>query len=410
MEQLEEVQKPRARLTTRHYLLSPALFTLVVTVLVFGGMELAARSKQYRRFGPKSLHPMALRDEFTGYRMNPAYGRVDRQHNAQGFRRDEDVSLEKPPNTVRIFITGGSTAYGATTEMPEYTGNRWRLLYNNETIEYYLEQKLNQAYPSKRWEVINAAAPGYQLSQELAQIESVLLRYHPDYIILDGNNDIDPQLWRHASNNYDPYASIMGTEAFNLLANPGSFRSLVFFLAEWIHANSAAFRIMQDHVPSINVLLHLDGRKTRQGSQVSNPVRLSSLTPMEQAHCATALNQLGFYTYTAQQIHRILDLDGVKAVFLLDPEIVLTHKRLTSSEQLSLSSELTMPGRTYCFQQLYPALAARMTAIARQDGFTFLNLTDVFDKTSEQTFSDNVHLTPEGNRIIAEHLFQALTR
>jgi len=41
--------------------------------------------------------------------------------------------------------------------MPEDTNNRWRLLYNNETIDYYLEQKLNQALPPKHWEVINAA-------------------------------------------------------------------------------------------------------------------------------------------------------------------------------------------------------------------------------------------------------------
>jgi lysophospholipase L1-like esterase len=38
----------------------------------------------------------------------------------------------------------------------------------------------------------------------------------------------------------------------------------------------------------------------------------------------------------------------------------------------------------------------------------YVNLTDVFDQTSDQTFSDDVHLTPEGNRIIAERLFQIL--
>jgi len=92
---------------------------------------------------------MALRDHFTAYRLNPAYGRVDRQHDAQGFRRDKGVSLVKPPNTVRIFVIGGSAAYGVSTQMPEDTDNRWRLVYNNQTIDYYLEQKLNQAlFPS----------------------------------------------------------------------------------------------------------------------------------------------------------------------------------------------------------------------------------------------------------------------
>ena len=39
--------------------------------------------------------------------------------------------------------------YGATTIMLEGTDNRGRLLYNNQTIDYHLEQKLNQAlFPS----------------------------------------------------------------------------------------------------------------------------------------------------------------------------------------------------------------------------------------------------------------------
>ena len=403
MKQVEDIRQAPAGLGRSHYLLLQGFFTLIVAVLVFGGAELAARIWQYRRFGPKSLHPMALRDEFTGYRLNPAYGRIDRQHNAQGFRRDKDVPLEKSTNTVRIFMTGGSTAYGATTDMPEYTGNRWRLLYNDQTIEYYLEQKLNQAFPSRHWEVINAAVPGYQVSQELAQIESLLLRYQPDCVILlDGNNDIGA-LWKHASENYNPYAYVEGSEEFDLLANPGSVRSLLFFLAEWIHTNSAAFRLLQERLRSVVTQPHQGDEKPRQ---VSNPVHLSDLTTEEQARFAIAQGQLGFYTHTVRQIHRILDLDGIKAVFLLQPEIELTHKRPTDSEQRLLDFELTVPGRTYSFQQFFPEIATKITAIAREGGFTFLDLTDVFDQTSEQTFSDDCHLTPEGNRIIAERLFQ----
>ena len=401
-QQLEDVTQRKARVEFRHYVLFQVLFTLAFLVLVFGGVEFLARIRQYQRFGPKSLHPLALRDQFTGYRLNPAYGRVDRQHDAQGFRRDRDVALEKPPNTVRIFIIGGSTAYGYTTNMPEYTDNRWRLLYNNQTIDYYLEQKLNQAFPAKNWEVINAAAPNFQMNQELAEIESVLLRYRPDCIILlDGHNDLHA-LWNHANKDYDPYAHVEGSEEFNLLANPGSFRSLLFFLANWIHTNSAAFRIVQDHLRSMEVSLR---PAERRKGRVSNPVKLSDLTTLEQAKFATAQSQLAFYTHTVQQIRRILDLDGVRAIFLLQPEVFLTRKQLTDSERRMLDDELTAAGRTYCFQRLFPEIAASMTTTARQEGFVFLNLTDAFDQASQQTFSDDAHLTPEGNRIIAERLF-----
>ena len=108
--------------------------------------------------------------------------------------------------------------------------------------------------------------------------------------------------------------------------------------------------------------------------------------------------------HMVRQIHRVLDLDGVKALFLLQPVVFLTHKQLTGSEQRILEDEHTSRGRSYGFEQLFPEIDASMTATVRQDGFVFLNLTDVFDQTSEQTFSDYVHLTPEGNRIIAERL------
>jgi hypothetical protein len=404
-QQLECVPRTEARTEFRRYVLFQAFLTLAVLIVFLGGVEVAARIRQYHRFGPKSLHAMALRDQFTGYRLNPAYGRVDRQHDAQGFRRDRDVALEKPPNTVRIFLAGASISYGYTTTMPEYTNNSWRFLYNDQTIDYYLEQKLNQAFPSKHWEVINAAVPNFQLSQELAQVESVLLRYHPDCIIMDGNNDIDPELWRHAKEHYDPYATVEGTDEFKLLTSPGSLRSFSFFLGEWLRTNSAAFRLVQERLRAVELQRQSGNQGTRH---VHNAVMFSDLTPMEQTRFATAQSQLGFYTHTVRQIQRILDLDGVKAVFLLDPEVEVTHKPLTDSEQRFLNSELKLPGYTYWIQKSFPEIAAQMRALARQDGFTFLDLTDAFDNSSEQTFSDNVHLTPAGNRIIAERLFQAL--
>jgi hypothetical protein len=179
----------------------------------------------------------------------------------------------------------------------------------------------------------------------------------------------------------------------------------LFFLADWIHTNSAAFRIMQDHLRSMEVPSR---RAERRKGPVSNPVKFSVLTTLEQGTFATAQSQLAFYTHTVQQIRRILDLDGVRVIFLLQPEVFLTHKQLTDSERWMLDDELTMAGRTYCFQRLFPQIAASMTTVARQEGFVFLNLIDAFDQASEQTFSDDAHLTPEGNRIVAEQLFWLL--
>jgi hypothetical protein len=52
-----------------------------------------------------------------------------------------------------------------------------------------------------------------------------------------------------------------------------------------------------------------------------------------------------------------------------------------------------------------------MTEAAEAEGFRYVNLVNLFDSTTEQTFSDFAHLTPAGNRIIADkllHLFQEI--
>ncbi len=146
MEQLKAGQQRPAAPRPRHYVLWQVLFALIFVTLILGGLELAARIRRYRKLGPKSLHPVGLRDRFTAWRNNPAYGRVDIEHNSQGFRRDRDVSVEKPPNTVRVFLLGGSAMYGEEGGYPEID-RRYSRIYNNQLIDYYLEQKLNQAFP-----------------------------------------------------------------------------------------------------------------------------------------------------------------------------------------------------------------------------------------------------------------------
>jgi len=383
--------------------LSQVFVTLIIVATILGGLEYTVRVRHRRRFGPNSLRSHILRDRFTAWRNNPAYGRFDCQINSQGFRRDRDMLINKPADTVRVFLTGGSVAYG-------WPGG-WRqvddqsVLYNNQTISYYLERELNDALPSRHWEVINAAVVGYQLNLELAQTESVLLRYHPDCIIyLDGHNDL-LSLLESDSNNYDPYSSTPLVE-FDLLANPGSFHSLLFFLATWARENSGLFRVASDRLRAIE---NPPAKREPGRGAVGHPVRLSDLTPAEWAGFVVAQRQLAFYPHLVGQIRRILDLDGTRGVFLLQPELMLTRKPLTQTEERLLDYLRNTPALPlYAFQELEPEIARRMTAAAQQDGFVFVKLTDVFNQTSSQTFTDDCHLTPDGNRIVADRLLQLL--
>lgn len=274
---------------------------------------------------------------------------------------------------------------------------------------------MNAAAPSRHWEVINAASPGYQLNLELAQIEAVLLRHRPDCVILlDGNNDLTT-LIRNASATYDPYAATPGTDSFNLVANPGSFRSLLLSLSLWLRYNSAAFQVLGNRLGWKNPSpwsASGEPKRAPRTHPLGNPVQFADLTPAEQARFTMARSQLAFYPRLARQINHILEIDGAKAIFLLQPELSFTRKPLTDAER-RLIDRLRRTEATpllYGFQELYPEIAARMTAAAQQDGFVFESLVGVFDQTSEQTFTDDCHLTPEGNRIIAERLLPILKK
>jgi lysophospholipase L1-like esterase len=385
------------------------IFNILVVVFVFGGLEFALRRKHSKTLGPRGWRTRASRDPWSAWRNAPHFKDTNgAQHDAQGFRRDGDVSLEKPANTVRIFFLGGSAAYGDVGSYPEIDPSH-RHLYNNQLIDHYLEEELNTTFPSKRWEVINAATMEYRLHQELARIESVLLRYRPDYVILmDGYNDVIGL--SSAGSNYDAYASTPHLDEFNLLANPTSGRSLLFFTTTWLKANSELFASLAEHAQG----RFTNGHRKDLGErpEFSDPVDRSELTPREQAEFATAESQWDEYTHVARQINCILRLDGIKAVFLLQPALILTHKPLTEAEQRMRAYNLRIDGPylAYTFEQLYPRIASGVQLAAQRDGFSFLDLTNVFDSTPGQTFSDYCHLTPEGNKVIAERLFRFLQR
>lgn len=384
------------------------LWNVLVIVGVFAVLELGMRAIQHRRLGQGALETEALRDRFTGWRNNPNFSRPDIHIDAQGFRRDRDVTVAKPADTVRIFLVGGSAAFGAEGLYPEID-NRHSRLYNHELIDAFLERKLNQAFPRKHWEVINAGVSEYRLHQDLALIQSVLLRYRPDYIILlDGHNDIAGL--SRATAHYDVYASTAHLDEFNQLANPRSLHAALFFAYTWLRSNSALFHFMSDHL-RFRTMRSNRLNTARKDRAFSSPVQFSDLLPEEQTQFATSQKQVPNYLREARQIHRILDLDGVQTVFLLQPELILTHKPLTDSERhlADYHRKVVGPLVVYDYEHFRPEIAAMMSAAAPADGFRFLDLADVFDHTSAQTFSDSCHLTAEGNRIMAERIFGFLS-
>jgi hypothetical protein len=134
------------------------LFATILIVLVLALFEFSARVglKLLRGFDGKHLYQYV----FDPYKnILPAPNFVDTRgirHNSVGFRRDSEVSLQKPVGTYRIFLMGASTAYGLGGLWP-HLQREFAVLDNSQTIDAYLEAMLADSFPDMKVEVINAA-------------------------------------------------------------------------------------------------------------------------------------------------------------------------------------------------------------------------------------------------------------
>ena len=96
--------------------------------------------------------------------------------NSDGFRGYE-ITLEKPENTYRIFMVGGSTTYGDGIE-------------DAGTMPFFLQKKFSSLDLGFDVQVINAGIPRAFSEGEVKLIKDRLLQYEPDlFVVYDGWND-----------------------------------------------------------------------------------------------------------------------------------------------------------------------------------------------------------------------------
>ena len=100
--------------------------------------------------------------------------------NSMQFRAATELAIPKPPNIFRIFITGGSTAFGSGAPSQD------------KTIAGYLSEMLNrQPTSSVQYEVFTAANPAWASTHERIVIENRLSELEPDMILsFSGNNEV----------------------------------------------------------------------------------------------------------------------------------------------------------------------------------------------------------------------------
>lgn len=116
--------------------------------------------------------------QMTGARMVP-------QREGAVTDPQREFLAEKPPGTFRIFAIGGSSTAGT----PYGSGYAYPI---------WLQRRLSAELPDVRFEVVNAALPGYATRRE-SMVVRELARYQPDLLVVyTGHNELnEARFYKH---------------------------------------------------------------------------------------------------------------------------------------------------------------------------------------------------------------------
>jgi hypothetical protein len=154
------------------------LLTISVPAIIIGGLLVAAMTEAWVRAtwdARRGMPGFFLSDATLGQRLAPGYdgwfAGVPVHINSLGLRDPREYPLDKGPRTFRILVLGDSVTFGHGS-VYEHTYPR------------LVEESLKAWRRDIDWQVWNAAVPGYNTSQELAQLLRVGPRFRPDLVVV----------------------------------------------------------------------------------------------------------------------------------------------------------------------------------------------------------------------------------
>jgi hypothetical protein len=286
---------------------------------------------------------------FVGYGCKPGTHNNAKINSLQ-FRSEKELLLPKPSNVYRIFITGGSTAFSSGAPSQDRT----IAAYFNRLLSKNLTPLTNINY-----EVFTMAAPAWASTHERIMIENRLSDLEPDLVVsLSGNNDIH---WGAQNRNimwfraYDDEFYFDLLNDIYLMAAFGSLPDVVYDESGQIDPATVAKRLEKN-------------------------IRLSAYA---------------------------LSLRKVPYVFLLQPTLSVTSKKLTQRESQIPKRASSKIASVEYFSECYRIIDEKLSKIKMED-FYYFNMMKIFDEEYNDIFIDSYHFGDRGNEMVADKMYEYL--
>jgi hypothetical protein len=359
----------------------------------------------------------AIPNPLLGYRLMPTQQTEFWTINEQGFRDSDPLPPQKPPEEIRIFVLGGSTAFGQlSSENAATFGEQLETRLNQQVAQQqanpdqfqpavlpyradFVEKAL--ALPPRiragQYRVVNAAVPGYTSGNELAQLVQHVANYQPDFlVVLDSYADL-------LLPSDQTGVGVPGLEAILQNQRPAATQRLRQGLQQWFAQLS-----------TVRLFKYYGLGQRPAGNQLTQPLNVLSTqgdTPLthqlapEDPELQLRVQQ--YRQHLAQMAHWTTGAK-IPLIIALQPELSgrPTEALLPAEAAILQALGTTYPER---IQTGYEQLNKAANQVAQGlDRVEVLNLYRLYENFDGQAFHSPSSLTDAANGRLAERLYGAI--
>jgi hypothetical protein len=333
-------------------------------------------------------------DDLLGFHLAAASAAIVLDHDKELYITDHNgfivdvndppVTLEKPVNTYRVIVMGGSTVMGQGSPRP------------SQNIVGILRRTARErgltGPDGKRVEFINAGVDGYTSAQEYLYFVSDLLRFKPDLVIVyDGWNDSvygDQRPFRRYSRDAGRLA-----QSYSISGSAHLFaENLSYFVTIKLGMGELAWRLF----------CNLSFRLSRGLTHNTHAVHFSP-SPLDPSIIDSYRKNRRAFLAPAD--------DQLSVALFLQPLVGTDKRTLSAEEKVSWwypKLDVLLGNRIPFYEQARHTLEDLKGRDRGNGHHCIADLSHSLKDVSEAVYADSGHLLPKGNEVVAAHMLDEL--
>jgi len=266
--------------------------------------------------------------------------------NSHGFR-GEEIEMEKQDDIYRIFVLGGSSAFGIGSTSDQ------------NTIPGYLQQKFDKL-KMNNVEVINAGVGGTISFEEKYFASNYLMNFKPDlFVIFDGANDVRYRI-------IDQESLINNEEEKEFKFGNYPFYRTPFVISKLTNLNYYSTDAPQNEIIANDITEKIVDKYIKNWSEF-----------------CTEQNQM-----------------EVKTIIFLQPIVGTSNRTLSATDQIIMTYQ-DVPAELDMLKNMALSLDELKGVCSNA-----IDIRNSFDGINMPVFYDQVHVSDFGNEIIADLIFK----